>query len=181
MLAKQFPYANLINNRNLILMHKGPLTQNLLVELGKYLRHQLNLERKSKRIFSIYVELTQNIYKYSAEKISYEGSNGEVGVGLISLENNLGNYILTSGNMVSNEDLARIVETISYVNDLHKVEIINIMMEKRRNANLNSSGAGIGFFEIAKNSGNAIEYNVLKINEMYSFLLLYVLINSGEK
>ncbi|MCP4105463.1 MAG: hypothetical protein GY749_07995 [Desulfobacteraceae bacterium] len=83
------------SREGIFLSFSGPISQDIMVELGTTLKQKMNLEEAGKstvlRVFSMVVENAQNIIHYSAEKFSKDPSEeGELSLGIIAVgyENN---------------------------------------------------------------------------------------------
>ena len=76
------------------LAFKGAISQDLLVELGTVVKNTLGFDSNFKRVFAIFVEMTQNVLHYSAEKECLPATGEYVGVGVITVMETLENYIV---------------------------------------------------------------------------------------
>ncbi len=117
----------------------------------------------SANIFTVFIELSQNMMNYSKAK----GQNNELkSEGLIVVgRDNLDCYYIHSQNIVNKIDKENIETTIKYIQSLSKNEIKKMYRELRRNGkNTHGKGGGIGFYEIAKRS-DSIEFEFKEINE----------------
>ena len=63
-----FEYHTQINQENIILSYKGPITAMLIAELSRDIRKEIRSNKKaSKKVFSVFMELAQNVLYYSSE------------------------------------------------------------------------------------------------------------------
>jgi len=118
----------------------------------------------SVNIFTIFIELSQNMMNYS--KSSKEGCRDIAPGGLIvvSRDKNGEKYFIHSQNIVSIDDKEKMEPKLIETQSLDKEGIKQRYKELRRSgANTHGKGGGIGFYEIAKRC-DKIEYDFKEIN-----------------
>lgn len=116
----------------------------------------------SNNIFTIFIELAQNMMNYSKNKDADElKSEGLILVG----KDKEGNYYIHSQNIITSQDKDKIEEKLSTIKTLSKDEIKKTYRELRRSGrHAHGKGGGIGFYEIAKRCSK-IDYEFKIINE----------------
>lgn len=166
-----------MQSKNLLISYKGPVTPVIMAEISRDIREQLSdYPRASRKIFSIFMEMAQNILFYSAEKIYYAGRTESVGV--LQLSDTVGNYIFSCGNIVSNSDIGQLADSCNTINSLDKEELRRLKRYQRRQPQADrSQGAGIGLVQVAILSNNPLEIEVYEIDEKHSFFSLFVTID----
>ena len=125
----------------------------------------------------MFVEQTQNIIHYSAEKTPPDESKAELSSGIIGVGYDTGHYYVLCGNMVKKEAVARLSEQLTKLQSMSKDELKRYYKEERRKESRpESKGAGLGFIELARKSVKPIEFDVKQIdNEFYFFSLKTVI------
>ncbi len=67
-----FEFYRFMEEQNVILSFKGEISQEILLSIGDLLKERLSNEvmqqRVVKKVFFIFIELAQNIYRYSSER-----------------------------------------------------------------------------------------------------------------
>lgn len=117
----------------------------------------------SSNLFTIFVELSQNMMNYSKSKD--ENCTKIVPGGLIIVSKDEDNYYIHSQNVVSAADKEKIEPKIIEVQNLDRDAIRKRYRELRKSGqNTHEKGGGIGFYEIAKRC-NGIEYSFEPINK----------------
>jgi len=176
-----FEYYQLNKDRNIILTFKGAFSQEILVEIGDLLKKKFEVSKQIKKIFAVFVELSQNIMHYSAEVETIALDNKKLGVGIIIFTEDQKYFYITSGNLIKKNVGDRIKPKIDKVNTMNDEELKNYYSEQRRlPQEEGSKGAGLGFIDIARKSSGKIEYNIKELNDEHSFLILSVKFNKGE-
>ena len=160
---------NIVEEDGIIfLTYGGFLSQSLISSMIESLEKEakdrdLKLE-VSTNIFTIFIELTQNMMNYSKNK---NLDNDEIKPqGLIIVTKDFdGNYYIHSQNIIAQKDKNKLQPMLEELIKLDKNEIKKRYKELRRNGkNKHGKGGGIGFYEIAKRS-DEIKYEFNRINE----------------
>ena len=167
----------ILQDENLLISYKGPVTPNIMAEISRDIRGQLgNFPQASRKIFSIFIELAQNILFYSAEKIRYAGRTESVGI--LQLSETANNYIFSCGNIVFTTDVGRLADSCNTINSLDREELRRLKRTQRRQPQSDQSkGAGIGLVQAAIISNNPLDIEVYTIDEQHSFFSLFVTID----
>ena len=155
-----------------ILSYQGPLsfiTIDRLLSEFKMAAQDHDLSFKTyKKMISIMIEALENITKYS-EQVN---CSVDVNSGLCPschINRNYSSIELVTRNAVKNEDVAPLRKRIDHVNNHSKEELRELYKVTMTNGEFTEKGgAGLGFIEIAKTSGNKLEYDFEHISEDYS-------------
>jgi len=106
MLQDLYAFKKSLDKQGIFFCFSGPVSQNLVTDIGAILVQKMNLEKASKatvvRAFSMVVEKAQNIIHYSDEKFPKDGSSEEeqeLRHGIIAIGYEDGHYWVLSGNM----------------------------------------------------------------------------------
>lgn len=159
----------LVENDGIIfLSYGGFLSQALISSMTEALEKEAEANDVSmgvsSNIFTIFIELSQNMMNYS-KSISLENNNIEPGGLIVVSKDSDGNYYINSQNIVSNDDKNKMLPKLLEVTTLNRDDIKKRYKELRRSGkNTHEKGGGIGFYEIAKRC-DKIEYTFTKINE----------------
>lgn len=162
----------------------GPLSQNLMVEMGSLMKTKMALEGSDaatiKKAFSVLVELNQNIIHYSAEKEQTK-TRIEIGCfngcGIISVGRQQDNYFLLSGNLMENNKVDRLKERLDNLNVLSKDELKEAYKQQRkRGPDQHSKGAGLGLIEMARKAVCPFQYQFEQVDERFTFFSLKTVI-----
>ncbi len=177
MLGNLYEFKKELNTKGIFFCFSGPISQDILVEIGSTLKHKMKMEEASNstviRVFSLVVEKAQNIIHYSAEKIpDKEDSTNEdeLSLGIIAVGYDNDGYYVLCGNMIKNANVERLRKRLLKIQKMNKDELKKYYREKRKkNVDEYSKGAGLGLIEMAKKASRPIEFNFRKINDTYSF------------
>ena len=152
----------------IFLSYGGYLSQVLISGMTEALEKEAednNLSMGSSgNIFTIFIELSQNMMNYSKSK--NENDQGIVPHGLILVaQDEQLNYYIHSQNIVSQADKDKIEPKLIEIQSLDKDGLKKRYRELRRSGqNTHGKGGGIGFYEIAKKC-SSLEYSFTPIND----------------
>lgn len=176
-----FEYYKLSQRPNTLICYRGPISYDLLKAISRDINEKFSRSVSlKKKLFSIYIELVQNIFHYSSEKIKV--SNRHDSVGTILLIDELDHYIFACGNLIENAYLQEILDHCKFINSLGREELRQYKRNKRNAPRqARSKGAGIGLIQVALTSGNAIKAEYKKIDEKHSYFTLVVKVSIKKK
>ncbi len=176
-----FEYYNKMLDSHILISFKGAISQEILVELAGFIRQHLGLSKSVKRVFAIFVEMTQNVLHHSMEKKDINQSGNEVGVGVIEVMETAGSYCISSGNRTDQERCHNLIARCKHINSLRADELKVAYKEQRRmHSDENSCGAGLGLLDIARKSDTPLEYAYRKFDDDHCFFVLTAKVSKGS-
>jgi len=167
------------------LTYGGFLSQALISGMTEALEKEAELNElnmgDASNIFTIFIELAQNMMNYSKEKSVDSTEKKAEGLIIVGRDKE-GNYYIHSQNIVALEDKEKIEPKLIEIKTFDREQIKQKYKELRRSgANTHGKGGGIGFYEIAKRC-NEIEYEFKQINEnKFYFYFKTTIITKKEK
>jgi uncharacterized protein DUF6272 len=172
------------SDQNLFLTFSGPMSQDLTVEKGEILKTKMEQEGASlsttQKVFSILVELIQNIIHYSAEKDTTQQASGKevtTGCGIIAIGKTPKHYFLIGGNLVKQQETERLQHILTSLNEMSSAELKELYQAQRRKGPEESSkGAGLGFIEMARKTSQPLSFDFTPIDEQHVFFSLKAII-----
>jgi len=172
-------FNNLYQNK-LILTYQGEFTQEItksvLSMAEKNLESHGEVSTVRRRVFNVMVECLQNIVKHS-----YKGNqildNAIFIIGKVDET-----YEISTGNFIKNSEVQSLTEKITEVNNLDKEGLKNLYKEiiKEKNGLSVRGGAGLGLVDMARKSGNKIEYAFNIFDKEHSFFSLKTKISRSK-
>ncbi len=88
------------------------------------------------------------------------------------------NIKIDSGNFLKNSDVKNVSSRIAKINEQLFDELTTMYRGVLDEGDISGQGgAGLGFIDIARKSGNKIKYEFTKIDEEYCFFVLKININ----
>jgi hypothetical protein len=132
-----------------------------------------------KKVFHVMVECLQNLSKHAEEYNTIEGSvfsgNGIFIVG--RLGDDYQDYQVLTGNAVESSKVPDLKALLEKINQLDKDGLKELFKKQMREGSLSEKGgAGLGLIDIARKTGEKLEYNFIDIDDNTSFFLLRTII-----
>lgn len=164
----------------ILLEFKGDLSYDTIGHFLKILDKltlDMRMELNSRKIlYSILVECLENIFRHydlaDEETIVYD-SNYLTQFSLEKQNNEV--FILKAANLVSNKNVETLKSKINLINSLDKQGLKNLYKSSIRNLIKTNFtvGSGLGLIDIAKLSGNKIDYMITKLtDEIFYFHII---------
>lgn len=178
---KKFVYKfheSMVENK-IMLVYEGEINQeitNVFSEMAEAGMQGIEHETTRKRVYHVMVECLQNICKHADEK-EYTGDIGR-GKGILMVGNNETQYSVTTGNEIANDNIFNLSEMLDKINAMNPEEIKKTYKQMIKDARLSDKGgAGLGFIDMVKKTGNPIEYLVHPIDDIKSFIVIVSRVN----
>lgn len=170
-----------LQDKGIIFSFSGPISQSLLEGIGHTLKQKMTLEDTStniiQKVFSIFVELMQNIINYSAQKITAEEAEHDISYGVLIVGKEEDHFYIISGNYIQKDQEAALREKLTKIRSMDRDELKQFYKKQRRlQADNASKGAGLGFIEMARKASQPIEFEIARLENMYSFFVVKAII-----
>jgi hypothetical protein len=130
-----------------------------------------------KRVFSVLVEILENVARYSPGKEAEE----QFGMPLAMIRVAGNGYSLSTGNLILNSDVKNLRELIEQVNSHDKPGLNDLLKRSLEDQNPEIESTGnMGLIEMAKKSGTKLRYEFEGINDLYSYYTLTVEVDESS-
>lgn len=154
------------------------VTSELLTTILQIMESKMeHLEEKpkvKKKVFNILVECLQNLYHHIDQEDVVHVQNEEK-TALLMIAKSPDNYQITTGNYMKTEEVAELEEKIKLVNSMDKAELKAYYKQVLSEGKMSAKGtAGLGMIDIARKSGQPLEYEFMNINDKTTFFSLGV-------
>jgi hypothetical protein len=172
----------LMSENNIYLIWSGHVSADVEREVlslaeTKLVEEDVELDLR-RRVFSVLVEILENVSNYSPGK-EPELEFG-MPVAMIRLEDDV--YSLTTGNLIKNEDIGQFREKLEQINKHDKMGLKDLFRNSLSGLTVKSTSTGnMGLIDMARKSGSKLEYQFERINELYSYFILTVKVDGKEE
>jgi len=127
-----------------------------------------NVQRK---VFHVMVECLQNVSKYSESSV--EQNYLYAGMGVFIVTRSAKEYCITTGNAMETSKIAELKKTLEYINSLDKDALNELYKKQIKEGQLHEKGgAGLGFIDIKRKTGNDLSYEFIPIDDEFTFYVL---------
>lgn len=160
---------------NLYLIWSGHISPDIGKEVISFTETRLSEDDVAsnlrKRVFSIMVEILENVAKYSPGRQQEEQYG--MPLAMLRLEGKV--YSLTTGNLILNSRVDHLKEKLD---DINKYDKIGLKEAFRKSLSIQSteteSTGNMGLLDMARKSGSKLEYEFETLSELYSYYTLTV-------
>lgn len=177
-----FWFFDRIKEDNLCLLYNGDFSDeitNKLIELSEYNINNIDtLSKMKKKASFLMAECFQNIVRHG------ESLDGEIHAttneGFFLTKNWQDIYYITSGNLIETPKIANLQRQLEKVNSLDKDELKVLYREVLENEEISDKGgAGLGLIEMARKSGQKLEYVFKDFSDKYALFYNQIILKSN--
>ena len=172
-----FWFFDRIKEDNLCMLYSGNFSDeitNKLIELSEYNINNIDaLSKMKKKASFLMAECFQNIVRHG-EKYKEVPSDG-----FFLTKNWGGVYYITSGNLIEKQKIENLKTQLEKVNSLSKDELKMLYREVLENSEISEKGgAGLGLIEMARKSGQKLDYLFKNKNDNFSYFYNQIMLKS---
>ncbi len=162
-------HKKLIAN-NILFIFNNHFSQESMISLLTMIESQMSGKiLLKKRMYSVIVEMMQNIIKHADDYESTE--DGKVGLFYISEKD--GVYTLHSGNYIKNEDVEIFKNRIDFVNSLSEENLEKEYTKQLlNNHGITNEASGLGIIELKLKAQSQLDLDIFKVDSELSFCVL---------
>jgi DNA repair ATPase RecN len=174
-----FDIYDKMERNNILLSFKGEITSDLLTSILQIMENKMeNMQEEpkmKKKVYNVLVECLQNLYHH-LDDVSTSGESIEKIRSAIFMIGKLGaKYSIFTGNYILNENIQGLKSRLDEVNSLNKEELKEYYKKVLNNGEMSmKGGGGLGMIDIARKTGEKLEYNFLEIDNKVSFFTLNI-------
>ena len=157
------------------LAYEGEITHQITKAFTSLAESNMSLDNDpnsvQKKVFHVMVECLQNISKHAEHKEDVDAIKDGRGIFLVSKDDN--EYNITTGNVIKKDKVQSLKKMLGNINNLDKTGLKQLYKQQMREGRLSpKGGAGLGFIDIARKTGEKLIYSFLDIDEQTAFFVL---------
>ena len=171
-----------LNDGEEILSFKGSVTSDVINKVLENVEKKLveaNEDGKvRKKVYNVLVESLQNLFHH-VEDLSHEslGISGNK-FGVIAVTRKGDGYIVTTGNYITSSKIKPLKDKIDKINSLSQDELKDMYKFILNHQKLTAKGGGgLGLVDIARKTGNKLDYSFFNVNSEYYFFSLDIFVS----
>ena len=183
MMLDIYDFYNRMERNNIMLSFKGDITSELLTSILQIMESKLdtlNEEPKvKKKVYNVLVECLQNLYHHMDEQ-QVEDNNNRVRAAIFMIGKVDNQYNIITGNYIQNQNVAGLKARLDHINTLTKEELKDYYKQVLDNGMMSDKGGGgLGMIDIARKTGQKLNYSFMPIDELLSFFTLNIKISQS--
>jgi hypothetical protein len=168
-----------MEEEHVILSFKGVVTAELLTSVLHIMESKMETLQESpktrKKVFNVLVECLQNLYHHVDEN---EPQDIERRSALVMISKQDGKFMIRTGNYIDNEKAEDLKDKLEKINSMDKEDLRQYYQDSLESSMISTKGtAGLGMIDIARKSGNKLDFEFLRVNSELSFFCLNVKID----
>ena len=163
----------------IVMSFSGPFSQTVIEELGQAIRAHLESRTEAKTtiadVFSVYIEMTQNIWHYAefAARDAAERSRLDAGTVLIAIEDDA--YAVISGNTILREHVPALRDSLDRIVAMDAATLKDAYKATLRQKTApDAVGAGLGLLQMARMASKPLDYSLSDVDDDTAFFTLSV-------
>jgi hypothetical protein len=175
-------FKDLTEDKEVLLAHKGSITSDLINKILDLMENKLmeaNEQSKTrKKIYNVLVESLQNLYHHVDELPDEYKNQVDPKFGTIIIVKDNDKYIISIGNFIRSTKIKFLKDKIDKINSLSREELKDMYKFILNHQKLSAKGGGgLGLVDIARKTGNKLNYTFLPVNDEFYFFNLDIYIN----
>ena len=175
-----FDIYDKMERNNILLSFKGEITSDLLTSILQIMENKMeNMQEEpkmKKKVYNVLVECLQNLYHHLDEITETDEKIRSAIFTIGKLDNN---YSIVTGNYILNENISGLRNRLDEVNSLNRDELKEYYKRVLNNGEMSlKGGGGLGMIDIARKTGEKLEYNFLEIDNKVSFFTLNIKVSN---
>lgn len=166
-----------MERKNIMLSFKGEMSTELLTSILQIIENKLDRFGESskvkKRMFNIMVECLQNLHHHIAKPDPSAGK--DIPSVIVMVAKNVTGYSIITGNFVEGNEVNQLQNRLEEINSMNKDEIKELYKSVLANGEMSEKGGGgLGMIDIARKSGEKLDFGFIPFGENKSFFSLNV-------
>lgn len=163
-----------------MLSFKGDMSTDLLTSILQVIENKLDRfgesPRVKKRIFNILVECLQNLYHHIDQPPVH--SKADTPSVIVMVAKNVTGYSIITGNFMLRDNADMLKERLEEINGMTQEEVKDLYKSVLADGKMSDKGGGgLGMIDIARKSGEKLEYGFIPFGDGSSFFSLNVKVN----
>lgn len=157
-------FFDLAQQRNVIFYHMGYFSHTIISTMAEVVKLQLEISGVSgptrRKLFSSFVELSQNIIHYSSDSLNAaEAQKAVLGQGAVCISTEGERHLMLCANPIATTAVERLREKLEPLRTMSLEEIKQAYkVTLRAETPVDSKGAGLGFLTMARDASAPLEF-----------------------
>ncbi len=181
MMLDIYDFYDKMERNNIMLSFKGDITSELLTSILQIMESKLdNLQEEpkiKKKVYNVLVECLQNLYHHMDES-NAEMQNEKVRSAIFMIGKIDNQYNIITGNYIKKDNVEGLKKRLDDINLLSKEELKEYYKAVLNNGEMSlKGGGGLGMIDIARKTGEKLNFNFAPVDDKFSFFSLNIKIS----
>lgn len=164
-----YDFFNELKNDTLTFVYQGHYSDeitNMIIDLVEFYLNQGEFSKMRKKVSFLMVECFQNIVRHGEKEMEDKIFHSKG----FFMTRSVGNaYSITSANLIENDKVEGLRQKLENINSLNEEQLRKVYLEIIEKQDLSAKGgASVGLIEIARKSGQKIDFAFIKVSETHS-------------
>ncbi len=178
-------YYSRLNGGDVLMAFKGNISSELISNVLEVVESRMDEYSESskirKKVYNVLVESLQNLYHHIEVLPPEMEAVFDERFGILVVSRVDDKYRISTGNFISQEKVDVLRNKIDKINSMGKEELKDMYKFILNHQRLSDKGGGgLGLVDIARKTGNRLEYTFEKYNDVYYFFNLDVYIDFAQ-
>ncbi len=175
-----YEFYDKMERNNIMLSFKGDITSELLTSVLQIMESKLDTLQEEpkikKKVYNVLVECLQNLYHHLDEVSQDQNEKIRSAIFMIGKIDN--SYNIITGNYIKNVNIEGLKKRLDHINILTKEELKEYYKLVLNNGEMSmKGGGGLGMIDIARKTGQKLNFDFSPVDEKYSFFSLNIKIS----
>ena len=178
-------YFSELAGGNSILYYRGNIDSDLINKVLDTVEEKMvkgkEQSKLRKKVYNVLVESLQNLYHHVDKAPEDFDDQTSEKFGMVAINKIERGYKILTGNFILSENIGKLEEKIKRINRSSHEEITELYKFILNHQRISpKGGGGLGLVDIARKTGNKLEYSFKKYNDEFSFFYLNILISENN-
>ncbi|HEV7232591.1 MAG TPA: SiaB family protein kinase [Bacteroidia bacterium] len=182
MMVDIYDFYDKMERNNIMLSFKGDITSELLTSILQIMESKLdNLQEEpkiKKKVYNVLVECLQNLYHHMDDMPANVALDDKARSAIFMIGKVDNQYNIITGNYIKSRNVSGLKNRLDEINKLSKEELKDYYKMVLNNGEMSDKGGGgLGMIDIARKTGEKLNYNFMPVDDSYSFFSLNIKIS----
>ncbi|MBE9517877.1 MAG: hypothetical protein IMY68_04875 [Bacteroidetes bacterium] len=175
-------YYSRLNGGDVLMAFKGSISSELISNVLEVVESRMDEYRESskirKKVYNVLVESLQNLYHHIEvlPEVMQKEFDDKFGILVVSRQDD--RYKISTGNFIGHDKVDVLRNKIDKINSMSRDELKDMYKFILNHQRLSEKGGGgLGLVDIARKTGNQLDYTFEKFDDAYYFFNLDVFID----
>jgi len=175
-------YYSRLNGGDVLMAFKGSISSELISNVLEVVESRMDEFRESskirKKVYNVLVESLQNLYHHIEvlPEVMQKEFDDKFGILVVSRQDD--RYKISTGNFIGHDKVDVLRNKIDKINSMSRDELKDMYKFILNHQRLSEKGGGgLGLVDIARKTGNQLDYTFEKFDDAYYFFNLDVFID----